>query len=91
MIRRLFYCNTSCFKRFKVRFHNIRVSGKAMNADEEGVLKIFESLIEVITYEGTVKQQMDERGLFWRRMPACTNNQTECNRMSHSLTLLLED
>lgn len=40
------------------------MAGKTTNADEEGASKIFESLVQVITCEGTLDQQMVETGLF---------------------------
>uniref|UniRef100_A0A8C4NEI8 HTH CENPB-type domain-containing protein n=1 Tax=Eptatretus burgeri TaxID=7764 RepID=A0A8C4NEI8_EPTBU len=72
-----FVASTGWFKRFKERFqmNNVRVTGEAASADEEGARKFVDSLDEIITQEGYEAEQIfnvDEMGLFLKRMPTCT-------------------
>ena len=69
-----FTASTGWFKRFKKRFelHNVRITGEAASADKEGAEKFVEVLDELIVEEGYVAEQIfnvDETGLFWKRMP----------------------
>jgi len=95
-----FVASTGWFKRFKKRFqiHNVRVTGEAASADEEGARKFVESLDEIITQEGYQAEQIfnvDETGLFWKRMPTRTYIHKEAKSMpglkafKDRLTLLL--
>ena len=91
---------TGWFKRFKERFqiNNVRVTGEAASADEEGAHKFVVSLDEIITQEGYEAEQIfnvDETGLFWKRMPTRTYIHKEAKSMpgfkafKDRLTLLL--
>ncbi|XP_063875817.1 tigger transposable element-derived protein 1-like [Scylla paramamosain] len=69
-----FTASTGWFKQFKKRFqlHNVRITGEAATADEEGAKKFIETLDEVIVEEGYQPKHIfnvDETGLFWKRMP----------------------
>ncbi|XP_060771024.1 tigger transposable element-derived protein 1-like isoform X4 [Neoarius graeffei] len=94
-----FVASTGWFKRFKKRFelHNIRVTGEAASADE-GARKFTKILDEIIADEGYIGEQIfnvDETGLFWKRMPARTYIHKEAKSMpgfksfKDRLTLLL--
>ncbi len=75
-----FVASTGWFKRFKKRFkiHNVWVTGEAVSSDDEGVHKFIESLDKLITQEGYARAEpeqifnVDETGLFWKWMSACT-------------------
>ena len=92
-----FVASTGWFRRFKKRFqfNNVRVTGEAMSSDEEGAHKFVDSLDELITDEGYLAEQIfnvDETGLYWKRMPECTYIQEEAKSMpgfKDRLTLLL--
>nr|XP_033793496.1 NACHT, LRR and PYD domains-containing protein 3-like [Geotrypetes seraphini] len=86
--------------RFKNRFqlHNVRVTGEAVSADEEGAKKFVDSLEEIIKVESFPAEQIfnvDETGLYWKRMPGRTYIHKEAKSMpgfkAHKdrLTLLL--
>jgi hypothetical protein len=78
-----FQASTGWFKCFKKRFalHNVRVTGEAGRADEDGAQKFVDSL--------------DETGLQWKRMPNRMYIHQEAKRMpgfiafKDRLTLLL--
>ena len=79
-----FTASTGWFKRYKKRFqlHNVRITGEAASADEEGAKKFIETLDEVIVEEGYLPEQIfnvDETGLFWKRMPERSNIHKEEN------------
>lgn len=95
-----FVASTGWFQRFKKRFqmHSVRVTGEAASADEEGARKFVDSLDKLIKDEGYLAEQIfnvDETGLFWKRMPARTYIHKEAKSMSgfkaykDRLTLLL--
>ena len=95
-----FVASTGWFARFKKRFrlHNVRVTGEAASADEEGARKFIDTLDEMITNEGYRAEQIfnvDETGLFWKRMPTRTYIHKEAKSMpgfkayKDRLTLLL--
>ncbi|KAI5626234.1 hypothetical protein C0J50_14224 [Silurus asotus] len=91
-----FVASTGWFQRFKKRFQ--MHSGEAASADEEGTCTFVDSLDKLITDEGYLAEQIfnvDETGLFWKRMPACTYIHKEAQSMpgfkayKDRLTLLL--
>ncbi|XP_051785316.1 tigger transposable element-derived protein 1-like [Erpetoichthys calabaricus] len=95
-----FVASTGWFKRFKKRFqlHNVRVTGEAAGADEEGASKFVDSLNEIIKAEGYLAEQIfnvDETGFYWKQMPGRTYIHKEAKSMpgfkAHKdrLTLLL--
>ncbi|KAM4045427.1 tigger transposable element-derived protein 1-like [Anomaloglossus baeobatrachus] len=62
------------FMRFKDRanFHNIKVQGEAASADEKAATEFPKALAEVFEEGGYCAQQVfnvDETGLFWKRLP----------------------
>ncbi|XP_064090764.1 tigger transposable element-derived protein 1-like [Macrobrachium nipponense] len=81
-----FLASVGWFKRFKKRFqlHSVRVTGEAASADEEGASKFVDSLDEMITDEEYLPEQIfnvDETGLFWKRMPERTYIHKEASSM----------
>ncbi|GAB1610688.1 tigger transposable element-derived protein 1-like, partial [Argonauta hians] len=69
-----FNASAGWFRRFKKRFgfHNVRVTGEAASADEEGAKKFVDDLDVIIKEKGYMAEQIfnvDETGLFWKRMP----------------------
>ncbi|KAM4045527.1 tigger transposable element-derived protein 1-like [Anomaloglossus baeobatrachus] len=69
-----FVASRGWFKRFKDRanFHNIKVQGEAASADEKAATEFPKALAEIIEECGYCAQQVfnvDETGLFWKRLP----------------------
>ncbi len=65
------------FQRFKVHanLRNIKVSGEASSADMEAaaeVPKIFSDIIDEGGYLPEKVINVDETGLYWKKMPDCT-------------------
>ncbi|XP_066970840.1 tigger transposable element-derived protein 1-like [Macrobrachium rosenbergii] len=92
-------CN-SWFNRFKARanLHNLKVPVKAASADEKAAKNFPSWLAQIIREGGYLPEQVfnvDETGLFWKRMPSCTDiSKEEKSAPGHKvskerLTLLL--
>ncbi|KAM4021798.1 tigger transposable element-derived protein 1-like [Anomaloglossus baeobatrachus] len=69
-----FVASRGWFMRFKDRanFHNIKVQGEAASADEKAATEFPKALAEIIEEGGYCAQQVfnvDETGLFWKRLP----------------------
>ena len=95
-----FNASAGWFRRFKKRFgfHNVRVTGEAASADEEGAKKFVDDLDVIIKEKGYMAEQIfnvDETGLFWKRMPKRSYIHKEAKTMpgfkafKDRLTLLL--
>ncbi|XP_068218893.1 tigger transposable element-derived protein 1-like [Palaemon carinicauda] len=94
-----FVASTGWFKRFKKRFqlHNILFTGESASSNEEEARKFVDDLNEIIKDEGYLAEQIynvDETGLYWKRMPACTyfqksKHMTGINSYKDRFTLLL--
>lgn len=69
-----FSASNGWFDKFKKRsgYHNVKITGEASSCDEEGA-KNFKVKLETIIKEGNYTEDqvfnVDETGLFWRKMP----------------------
>lgn len=76
-----FVASTGWFKLW-LQLHNVCVTREAASADEESVHKFVN---EIIMEEGYCAEQIfnvDETGLFWKWMPACTYIHKEAKSMT---------
>ncbi len=69
-----FLASRGWFDRYKVRsgWHSVKVQGEAASADTEAAKLFPTELAEIIEEEGYMPQlifNVDETGLFWKRMP----------------------
>ena len=69
-----FSASKGWFMRFKVRanLHNLKVQGEAASADDKAASSFPDALAEIIREGGYSAEQVfnvDETGLFWKRMP----------------------
>lgn len=69
-----FVASRGWFMRFKARanYHNLKVQGEAASGDEKAASEFPKALAEIIKERGYTAQQVfnvDETGLFWKRMP----------------------
>ncbi|XP_069824074.1 tigger transposable element-derived protein 1-like [Dendropsophus ebraccatus] len=69
-----FVVSRSWFMRFKDRanFHNIKVQGEAASGDDKAAREFPKALAQIIVEGDYCAQQMfnvDETGLFWKRLP----------------------
>jgi hypothetical protein len=65
------------FQRFKAcaKLHNIKVTGEAASADTAAATEFPKTLAEIIKNEDYLPQEIfnvDETGLFWKKMPDCS-------------------
>ena len=72
-----FSASRGWFDRFRKRasLHSVRIQGEAASADTEAAEKFPAILQEIITDKGFTPQQVyniDETGLFWKKMPSRT-------------------
>jgi len=72
-----FMASKGWFMRFKARanLHNLKVQGEAASADEKAASDFPDALAQIIKEGGYCAEQVfnvDETGLFWKRMPSRT-------------------
>ena len=72
-----FNASNGWFERYKTRskIHNVRITGEAASADKDAAVKYPNILKKIIDEGGYSDQQIfnvDETGLFWKRMPSKT-------------------
>ncbi|XP_043835158.1 tigger transposable element-derived protein 1-like [Dromiciops gliroides] len=95
-----FAANSGCFTHFKNQgqLHDVKISEKAATTDEDMAAKFPDVLKKIIEEGGYTDQQIfnvDETGLFWKRMPSRTyiskkeNTQPGFKVSRDRLTLLL--
>lgn len=65
------------FLQFKQRtgIHNVRIIGESASVDKEAALRYPKDLSEIIQKDGYKDEQIfnvDETGLFWKKLPLCT-------------------
>lgn len=95
-----FLASQGWFERFKARYnlHNVKLKGEAASADSVAAAKFPDVLKAIIHSEGLTSQQVfnvDETGLFWKRLPSRTyiskaeNSVPGRKPIKNRLTLLL--
>ncbi|XP_066950700.1 tigger transposable element-derived protein 1-like [Macrobrachium rosenbergii] len=95
-----FVASAGWFHRFKNHhnFHSVKISGEAASADAEGAAKFKDILQKIVIDEGYLPEQIfnvDETGLYWKRMPQRSYIHKEATMMpgfkayKDRLTLLL--
>ncbi|XP_064106983.1 tigger transposable element-derived protein 1-like [Macrobrachium nipponense] len=72
-----FQVSKGWFHRFKIRFQlkSVSLRGEAASADKEAAAKYLEAFMKIIQEKGYRPEQvfnMDETGLFWKKMPSWT-------------------